>query len=83
MVRTPRGKDNQKRKKRSRRKPCPYKIVSVYDHLSWHGEEDGFRPHALSVATKYRPGSLEKIDVMCKRVSAGQMLFNKNDFDGD
>lgn len=79
MRRTPRGKDKSKRQKRSRLTACPYEIVSLQDHLDWHGDDGGFDTQRAPEVTDARSGSLEKLHVMRRRVERGEMLHTAED----
>jgi hypothetical protein len=56
-----------------RRRMNLFETIRVYQH------DLDFEPHETPIATAAPPGSLEKIRVMCERLSLGQDLHHPND----
>lgn len=65
-------------KKKLTRKP-----TSVHDAILNFGHDEDFKPHSFSEPTICPPGSLEKIEIMRRRVEAGCVLFHPQDGTND
>lgn len=72
-----RGPD--KRKRAPRRGICPHPIWSIHEHVAWYGDEGGFDTHHVDEMTYTRPGSMQKVEIMRKRVERGEPLFHEDD----
>jgi len=68
-----------KLRKWARQEPCPYEIVSIHDHLSWHRDAGGFNTTGAPEPTHAPAGSIQKIEIMRERVSRGEDLFSVRD----
>jgi hypothetical protein len=60
------------------------KAKTLYEALSVYGHDEDFEPLNFSSSpeyhgTKYGPGSLEKIEVMRRRVEVGLPLWHQDD----
>ncbi len=55
------------------------RAANIFDELLLRGHDEDYEPAALPVPTAARPGSLEKLLVLCDRASQGLALFHPRD----
>ena len=58
---------------------------NIFHHIQAHGNGEEFRPEDKPAPTNAAPGSNLKIDVLMKRLEAGEELWNdldRDDFEG-
>ena len=52
---------------------------NVFEFIMVYGDESRFRPKLPAKPTKHRPGSAEKVEVLRRRVEAGESLWHPDD----
>lgn len=55
------------------------RAANVFDELLLKGHDEDYEPACLPIPTAARPGSLEKLLVLCYRASRGLALFHPQD----
>lgn len=57
------------------------KNQNIYHALEVYGHDEDFQPKPCVMATHFRPGTLEKMEVLRTRVELGQEIFHPCDVD--
>lgn len=70
-------------KKARKRKQTVESVHSVHQHIVFHGDDGGYFPPCVAGSTNEVPGSLEKLEVLRRRVERGEHLWVAEDVDPD
>lgn len=52
---------------------------TIFEAIRKYGHDEDYEPLSECLPTAARPGSIEKIDILAKRLEAGQELWHEGD----